>query len=295
MKEELDEEERDGRLVADLDAGRLARADARLAEVRFPVALSIPLYRKAFRVYGLPVGEGDPAAAAARLLRRPLEVRQAVSAVLDEWLGLAEDPACPVREPHRDWLRALAAAELDGSEMLEMRTAWQERDPTRRRAALERLAATADPSRWPPGQILRLTRRLNSVQATRSAVQLLRRAWRQYPADFWVHEDLGNLLRDTEPQARAECVRHLTAAVALRRTAWKSALASARHWLRRGNWTKPSPASAGPSSSTPTTPEPTTTWAWRSVTRAGWTRPSPPSAGPSNSTPGPFGLTPTWA
>jgi tetratricopeptide (TPR) repeat protein len=48
-------------------------------------------------------------------------------------------------------------------------------------------------------------------------VQLLRRAWRQYPADFGVNEWLGLLVGQTEPQRWEEAVRHLTAGVALRR------------------------------------------------------------------------------
>src|SRR5262245_10941944 len=52
--------------------------------------------------------------------------------------------------------------------------------------------------------------------APTSAMQLLRRAWRQYPADFWVNEHLGLLLWETEPQRWEEAVRYLTAAVALR-------------------------------------------------------------------------------
>jgi tetratricopeptide (TPR) repeat protein/serine/threonine protein kinase len=216
VHDDLEAEEKDRRLVADLEAARLAQAETVAGENRFAFERALPRYREAFRAYGLPVGEGDPAAAVARLLRRPPEVRQAVAAALDEWIGMATDPHRPVREPHLDWLRALAAAQVDRGGMPEMQAAWQEQDPTRRREALERLAATVDPSRWPATTLMRLYWRLEAVQATPSAVRLLRRAWPQHAANFWVNENLGLLLRDTEPPDRAGAVRHLAAAVALR-------------------------------------------------------------------------------
>jgi serine/threonine-protein kinase len=215
-QEKLDQEKKDRRFVADLEAARLAQAETAAGESRFALERALPRYREAFLVYGLPVGVGDPGAAVARLRRRTPEVRQAVSAAVEEWLDVATDPRFQVREPHLDWLRALAAAELDGGEMREMRAAWQERGPTRRRRALERLAASADVRRLPPRVLAQMAQRLRAAQATRSAEQLLRRAWRQYPEDFWVNEYLGALLSQAEPQRWAEAVRHLTAAVVLR-------------------------------------------------------------------------------
>jgi serine/threonine protein kinase/tetratricopeptide (TPR) repeat protein len=216
VQDELEEEERDRRLVADLEAARLAQAETLGGAGRFADERALPLYRKAFRAYGLPVGEGDPGTAAARLRRRPPEVRQAVSAAVENWLEVAAHPHSQVREPYLDWLRALAAAEVDGGGMREMRAAWHETDPARRRATLERLAVAADVLRWPPRTLVNLAERLRGAGATQRAVQLLRQAWRQYPADFWVNEDLGMLVRETDPQRWPEAVRHLTAAVALR-------------------------------------------------------------------------------
>jgi superkiller protein 3 len=215
VREERDQEKKDRRLVDDLDAARLVQAEAAAGEARFAVERAIPQFRKAFRAYGLPVGVGDPAVAAARLRRRPLAVRQAVSAVVEEWLDLATENPDRVREPHRDWLRALAA-EVGGGGIPELRAACQERDLNRRRAALERLAEAADARQWPPRALVHLARRLHAAVATATAVQLLRRAWRQHPADFWVNEELGLLVDATQPQNWAEAVSHLTAAVALR-------------------------------------------------------------------------------
>ncbi len=216
VQEELEEEEKDRRLVADLEAARIAQVEKVAGQNRFAAERAIPRFRKAFHAYGLPAGVGDPATAAARLRLRPPAVRQAVSAALDEWLDLAADPARRVHEPHLGWLRALAAAELDGGGMRELRAAAQEPDPARRRAALKELAAAADVRRVPLGGLVRLARRLHAARATPSAVQLLRRAWREHPADFWVNEELGSLLGQMEPPRWEEAVRHLTAGVALR-------------------------------------------------------------------------------
>jgi serine/threonine protein kinase/Tfp pilus assembly protein PilF len=216
VQDELDQEERDNRLVADVEAARLAQAETLGGAGRFANERAIPLYRKAFRAYGLAVGQGDPAAAAARLRRRPPAVRQAVSAAVENWLEVAAHPQSQVKEPHLGWLRALATADVDGGGMRDMRAASQERDPARRRAALERLAAAADGHRLPPRTLVNLAERLRAAQGKQSAVQLLRRAWRRHPEDFWVNEELGLLVWETEPEHWAEAVRHLTAAVALR-------------------------------------------------------------------------------
>ncbi len=216
VQEELEEELKDRRLVADLEAASLVGAETLAVESRFAPERAIPRYRDAFRAYGMPVGEGDPAAAVARLRRRPLEVRQAVSAVVGEWLDQAMGRPDQVREPYLDWLHALAITELHTGGIPELQAALHETNPTRRREALERLAESIDVRRLPPRALWRLAKRLKAVEATSSAVQLLRRAWRQYPADFWVNEELGLLVCNAQPQRWAEAVSYLTAAVALR-------------------------------------------------------------------------------
>jgi tetratricopeptide (TPR) repeat protein len=100
--------------------------------------------------------------------------------------------------------------------MREMRAVCQEPDLNRRRAALERLAAAADVPQLSPATLTQLARRLRDAGSPDSGVLLLRRAWQQYPADFWVNEDLGHLVQALKPPRWEEAVRHLTAAVALR-------------------------------------------------------------------------------
>jgi serine/threonine-protein kinase len=136
VKGELDEEEKDRQFIAALDAARLDQAEPAalyspggVFQVRFALERAVPRFREAFRAYGLPAGEGEPAAAAARLRQRPRQLREAVSAALDEWLDLAADPQFQISEPHLDWLRALADAGSDEGGLRELRAVSQEKDP----------------------------------------------------------------------------------------------------------------------------------------------------------------------
>jgi serine/threonine-protein kinase len=211
LREELDEEEKDRQFVAALAAALLVQAERVPGQRFFSHERAVPLFREAFRAYGVPAGEGAPAAAAARL-RRPL-VRRSASAALEEWIDLAVSTRYQVREPHLDWLRAVADAGPD-DEVREIHAAWREKDADKRRAALERVAEAADVQKLSPSALSLLARRLLSVRSRNSAVQLLRRARRQYPMDFWLNEQLGTQLW-SEPGQGAEAIRYLTAAVTL--------------------------------------------------------------------------------
>ena len=93
LQTELDEEDKDRKLLAALDEARLKQAD--LAENRFALERAVPLFRDAFRAYGLPAGEGAPGAVAERLRQRPAAIREAIVAALDEWDTLGLDRAAP--------------------------------------------------------------------------------------------------------------------------------------------------------------------------------------------------------
>jgi hypothetical protein len=147
---ELDDEEKDRQFVAALEAARLAQAETVIGQNRFASERALPLFREAFRAYGLPAGEGEPAAVAARLQQRPPQVREAVSAALDDWLVVAAVPEFQISEPHLKWLQALAAAQPDEERTREIRAVYQEKDSSKRLAALENLAAAADVSQLPP-------------------------------------------------------------------------------------------------------------------------------------------------
>jgi serine/threonine-protein kinase len=207
LQEELQEEEKDQKLVAALEEARLAQAQVVAGESRFAVERAVPRFREAFRDYGLPAGQGEAKDAAARIRGRPAAVREALVAALDEWDDLAGDPG------HRQWLRAvLEAAESSDAWGRKVRAARAEKDEARRRAALEKLASSTNVAKVPAQALTRLARQL----APAAGVALRRRAQAQYPSDFWVNHDLGVALRTVKPPRRDEAVRFLTAAVALR-------------------------------------------------------------------------------
>jgi tetratricopeptide (TPR) repeat protein len=212
LQGELDEEEKDRKLLAALDEARLTQAET-LAQNRFASERAVPLFREAFAAYGLPAGQGEPAAAAERIRQRPAAVREAIVAALDEWDYMAGIASFGIEEPHRHWLRAvLAAAEPEDAWGRQVRVARAVKDPTLRRAALDQLAASADVAKVPTQALTLLAYVLRPSQAA----NLLRRAQQHYPSDFWVNHDLGVALQSRTPPERDEAVRFLTAAVALR-------------------------------------------------------------------------------
>jgi serine/threonine-protein kinase len=227
LQSELDEEDKDRQLLAALDAARLAQAET-LSENRFAKERAVPLFREAFRAYGLSAGEGEPKVAAERIRQRSAAIREAVIAALDEWVDLAGNPTYKLSEPNLDWLRAVVtAAEPPDNWTRELRVALAELDATKRQKSLEKLAAEVDARQQPPRTLTRLARRLEDVDQAGAelryatgpaALQLLRRAQQQYPADFWINQNLGvGLSRENAtPHEKDEAVRFLTAAVALR-------------------------------------------------------------------------------
>jgi serine/threonine-protein kinase len=213
LQTELAEDEKDRKLIAAIDDARLAQTEAEASENRYAWERAVPLFREAFRVYGLPAGEGEPEAAAQRIRRRPAAVREAVLSALDEWDYLTARRALGVSEPHGKWLRAvLEAAEPEDGWTRRVRLARQETDPAKRRVPVEAFAAQADAQELPARTLTRLAEYLSPPQR----VKLLRQAQRRYPGDFWVNHSLGMALWELMPPPYDEAVRYLTAAVALR-------------------------------------------------------------------------------
>jgi serine/threonine-protein kinase len=217
LQTELDEEEKDRKLLAALDEARLAQAETAAGENRFAQERAIPLFREALRQFGLPAGEGKPAAVAERIRQRPAAMREALVATLDEWIGLVKQPRLKLTEPHLDWL--VAVAEAIAPENAWRRQFWaaiSEKDLARRRQALERLAEEAEVKKLPARSLAELGNQLGRAGSWASAVRLLRQARDQYPADFWLNQILGVWLQNVTPPEPAEAVRFLTAAVAVR-------------------------------------------------------------------------------
>jgi serine/threonine-protein kinase len=213
LQAELDKEDKDRVFVDALDEAQLAQAENAPGQNRFASERAVPKFRDAFRAYGLPAGEGEPEAAGQRLRQRPAAIQEAADAALAEWQELAGHPRSGIQEPHRSWLQAvLEAVEPADAWSRQVRLACQEGDPARREADLAALAKSADVAKLPARALTRLAHRL----PPRQAVDLLRRAQRQHPADFWVNHDLGVTLVKVIPPEPGEAVRFLTVAVALR-------------------------------------------------------------------------------
>ncbi len=88
---ELDLEQRDGQLLAALDAAWLAEPNLDWKR-RFANAKSIPLLRDALTANGLEVGVGDPQQVAARIRNRRGPIQAEIVAALYEWYTLLAPP-----------------------------------------------------------------------------------------------------------------------------------------------------------------------------------------------------------
>ena len=162
LQTELDELEKDRKLIAALDEARLAQAET-LADLNlFAKERAVPLFRKAFDAYGLPAGEGPPRTVAERIRQRPVAVREAIFAALDEWDDLVSDPRLGITEPHREWLRAvLAEAEPEDGWSRQVRAARAEKDKRKRGAALGNLAQSTDAAKVPARALTQLAAKLD--------------------------------------------------------------------------------------------------------------------------------------
>jgi tetratricopeptide (TPR) repeat protein len=80
--------------------------------------------------------------------------------------------------------------------------------------SLKRLAATADPERLPEASVARLAFALAILNNRDLSIDLLRRAQRVHPDDFWLNADLARLLSQAgHPE---EAVRYYSVALAIR-------------------------------------------------------------------------------
>jgi serine/threonine-protein kinase len=203
----------DHKLLAELEAVRGA-----LAEYADPRRTDHD-YADAFRKAGLDLDSVDPDQAGAWIAARsaPLElalflddwatVRQRAGSGEPAWRRLVAAARAADKDPWRDALRTGRGSE--GPESL---------------AALHKLAGNEAALATQPAEGLRLlASRLKAAGDPEAAAQVLRRAWRRRPDDFWVHFDLAHApgrggsgsVEELSPSPE-EAVRHLTAALAVR-------------------------------------------------------------------------------
>jgi serine/threonine-protein kinase len=188
LRRRLEADERDRRLLEEFEEvrERQSRVDPVLGRFRNEDAL--PRLRRAFEAYGLPVRRSAVGQVVARIRGRPAASRRQLTTALDV-LRFYVRHAAPGAAGELAWL----SAALDGIDP----------DPWRRRARvalagpdpaeLARLSRQAEADQQPAAFLHLLT--LPLPDSSPDKVDLLRRAQRRHPGDFWINHDLGHALQ----------------------------------------------------------------------------------------------------
>jgi serine/threonine-protein kinase len=198
------------RLVARLEAIRgehIEHFDAKRAD---------DAYAEAFRAFGLDPEVVEPKVAGARLVARAGTAE--IAAALDDWSVLRWLHWGPGKEEGR-WQRLVEVARAADPDRWRNRLrAVLGRARDEGAASLKKLADDgAGLERQPAISLVLLATLLRSVGEVEQSVEVLRRAWRRFPTDFWINNLLGmsSWSRD-HFERREEAVRFLSAATAAR-------------------------------------------------------------------------------
>jgi superkiller protein 3 len=201
-------------MLEQLETIRLSQAAVK--DNDFDLAASDLLYARAFRDYGIDVEALEVAEAAARIRRRAIGLH--LAAALDDWAIIRRDwtTAGRAKPGNVSWKRLFQVARAA--------------DPDRWRQALRDVLENIPVRSERLNQVVRsipsedlspityaLIGRFHGHLEALLAVDLLRKAQQRYPADFWINENLGKLLRDHGELAPfEEAVGYHRVAVALR-------------------------------------------------------------------------------
>ncbi|HZL90049.1 MAG TPA: tetratricopeptide repeat protein [Pirellulaceae bacterium] len=164
-------------------------------------------YTLAFDAYGIDVTGLPVEEAAARIRARPAVADELVAA-LDYWSDLRRQKDTTSGMALRD----VAKAAESNPRRRQVREAEKQED----KKALASLAASPDALRQPPTSLLMLTLTLRYHGLVEAQIDLLRRAQRQYPGDFWINYELAVALHAMGPSYRDEAISFFRAAVAAR-------------------------------------------------------------------------------
>jgi eukaryotic-like serine/threonine-protein kinase len=190
-------------MVGMLDDARLRGSEVNEAS-RFDVGATANSYAEAFREYGIAVETLESVEAAKRIGERI--IREDLTAALDYWSSL------PVVDPKlKSRLIAIAMA-ADADE-------WRRHVRAASQADLRSLKTLADSQealKQRPSTLNLLGHSLYRLGDLEATVNLLQKAQRRYPSDFWINESLGAYLTHEKRLRLNEALRYLTAAVALR-------------------------------------------------------------------------------
>jgi serine/threonine protein kinase/Flp pilus assembly protein TadD len=202
----LEQGNRDRRMAARLEEIRMIEGEPSPSGIDTNKELAFRLYAEAFRDYGIDVRTLD-ADEAGRLVRASA-IRAELVSVLDNWAWLTPDRALGGRL----WQIADLADPDPQGLTYQMRRAVSVYD----REALRALAKSAPVEKLPPTTLADLGTVVLQRGDPEEAVQLLSRAQRQYPGNYWINRQLAQALLATSPPQRSEALRYLHAAWAVR-------------------------------------------------------------------------------
>jgi serine/threonine protein kinase len=203
MQRELDEQEKDRRMIAELEEIRLRQAAPEGENVKDGGAA--PLYEEAFRKYGLDVGALEPGEAAARV--RASAIRQELLAALYSW-WMFVNPDQKKQKKLREVMKG--ADDSVWRRQLFDAAVHHERDK------LKELASHPEALEQPPPVLVLHSMLLWGAGLREETVALLRRAQQRHPGDFWINHQLALTLHKLGPPRAAEAIGYYRAALALR-------------------------------------------------------------------------------
>ncbi len=199
---------RDAKMLRDLTNARLV-SSKRMVEGAFDSARAHTAYRLAFFEYGIDLVNLGPEESALRI--RASSIRESLISGLLVWASHRKKASQDIPAP--PFLLAVAAGAATESPAWHKPLIQALRDDDLE--ALQELANSASASELPPEGTMCLESALRKRNDTKTALALLRAAIKRSPGDFWLNEQLGNLLERANPSQSTEAIRFLTAAVAL--------------------------------------------------------------------------------
>lgn len=194
-------------MLAALEEIRLRQADVK--HENLDIAGAGPAYVKAFQSYGIDVQTLPVQEAAARIRQRTIAIH--LAAALDNWAM-----ALPIKENQRRQQLFQVAQESDPDPWrCSLRQVLASEKGAN--ASLIKLVPSAPIEKLPLATLHLFARALRVSRAAPLAVDVLRKAQRHYPADFWINHELGVLLdRVIKPPQVDEAIGFYRAALALR-------------------------------------------------------------------------------
>jgi hypothetical protein len=187
LRRRVEQLQKDVRMLVELERIRLDQA-AGVRDDHFDWSVLDPEYASAFREYGIDVEALAPEEAAA--LVRGSAIREHLTAGLDFWASaLGQNRGSGDQEKRGRLLAVAQQADPDP---------WRNRlREARRTGNVSKELLRSAPVEELPAATLGMLGRLAAFGAGPEDVELLRRAQRRYPADFWINHELAFLLCET--------------------------------------------------------------------------------------------------